>query len=106
MTGTHEVHAQELDALLLLGLRKHVFPGAVCAVGKLVDPALAQRQGPATGVEPRVTPNVRYFGAAGRLAPGEAAVNATTPYDLASLTKPFVAVAALRLAQRGEIDLQ
>lgn len=119
MTGTHEVHAQELDALLLLGLRKHVFPGAVCAVGKLldspparptsrVDRSLAGPTAPADGrpLWGTRTPSMRYFGEAGRLAPGEAEVHAATSYDLASLTKPFVATAALRLAQRGVIDLQ
>ena len=119
MTGTHEVHAQELDALLLLGLRKHVFPGAVCAVGRLIDglpgsprarfadprsgPALSDSSDASRGT---TIPCARFFGKAGRLAPGEAAVTGSTPYDLASLTKPFVATAALRLAQRGSIDLQ
>ncbi|MDB4991714.1 MAG: Beta-lactamase class [Myxococcaceae bacterium] len=94
MTSTPEVHAHELDALLLLGLRKHVFPGAVCAVGRLGS----SRAG--------ATSSVRFTGRAGRLAPNEAQVQLDTPYDLASLTKPLVAVAALRLAQRGALDLQ
>lgn len=46
----------------------------------------------------------RVEACAGVLEPGGAAVELDTPYDLASLTKPVVAIAALRLAQRGLID--
>jgi CubicO group peptidase (beta-lactamase class C family) len=103
MTSTREVPAHELDALLLLGLRKHVFPGAVCAVGRLVDAPAPDRADPlARSV---VSAAERRCGKAGKLAPGEAAVTLSTPYDLASLTKPFVSLAALRLVQRGGLDL-
>jgi CubicO group peptidase (beta-lactamase class C family) len=43
--------------------------------------------------------------AEGLLAAGEARVEADTVYDLASLTKPVVASLALRLSQRGVVDL-
>lgn len=43
--------------------------------------------------------------ASGRLEPGGAPVERHTPYDLASVTKPFVAMAALRLVARGVLDL-
>jgi CubicO group peptidase (beta-lactamase class C family) len=43
--------------------------------------------------------------AAGRLRAGEAEVKPATPYDLASLTKPIVAIAALRLVMSGRLSL-
>ncbi len=43
--------------------------------------------------------------AAGRLRTGEPEVKASTPYDLASLTKPVVATAALRLCAAGKLSL-
>ncbi|MDB4972652.1 MAG: Beta-lactamase class [Myxococcaceae bacterium] len=108
MKSTHEVHAQELDALLLLGLRKQVFPGAVCAVGRLVSapggPPAENQHGTVLHA-PESFLSARFTGRAGRLAPHEAEVALGTPYDLASLTKPLVAIAALRLAQRGLLDL-
>src|SRR4029453_17776005 len=42
---------------------------------------------------------------AGRLMRGLATPSATTLYDLASLTKLFVATAALRLYSQGRVDL-
>lgn len=49
----------------------------------------------------------RLVGAAGHLFPSQEAGPASveTVYDLASVTKPFVAVAAARLARRGELSL-
>ncbi len=49
----------------------------------------------------------RQAGAAGRLFPSEAAPAASveTIFDLASVTKPFVAATAARLARRGELSL-
>lgn len=70
-----------------------MFPGAVAAIGKL-----GGRRAIDSGGERTVW--------AGRLAPKEQEVALETPYDLASLTKPFVAVTALRLAQQRVIDLQ
>ena len=43
--------------------------------------------------------------ASGRLRAGESEVRTTTPYDLASLTKPVVAVSALRLVAAGKLQL-
>jgi serine-type D-Ala-D-Ala carboxypeptidase len=43
--------------------------------------------------------------AAGRLRTGEAEVRTSTPYDLASLTKPVVAMSALRLCAAGKLSL-
>lgn len=43
--------------------------------------------------------------AAGRLRAEEAAVKPSTPYDLASLTKPVMATAALRLVASGRLSL-
>jgi CubicO group peptidase (beta-lactamase class C family) len=84
-----DVSARELEALLILGQRDRAFPGAVAAVGRLSSRGHA-----------KVTAR------AGLLAPGEARVELATPYDLASLTKPVVALTALRLSQRGVLDLQ
>ena len=78
----------ELEALLADGVREGVFPGAVCVVGKLG----------AHG-------STALFAVAGKRTPDAEPVTRTTPYDLASLTKPFVATLALRLAQQGQLDL-
>ncbi|HEX7476255.1 MAG TPA: serine hydrolase domain-containing protein [Polyangiales bacterium] len=43
--------------------------------------------------------------AAGKLRMGETEVRPSTPYDLASLTKPIVATAALRLVAAGKLSL-
>jgi CubicO group peptidase (beta-lactamase class C family) len=94
MVGVHGVTARELEALLILALRERVFPGAVCAVGRLADEVSVQ-QG-----------SLRVLARGGVLAPGEPAVELDTPYDLASLTKSFVAIAALRLVQKGIVDVQ
>ncbi|MCC7539660.1 MAG: beta-lactamase family protein [Deltaproteobacteria bacterium] len=69
------------------GVRRGVFPGAVAAVGRPRGRAreLALAWAGATGDGRRVGPR--------------------TVYDLASLTKPFVAMAALRLAERGVLSL-
>ncbi len=91
MASSTDVQAQrapELDGLLAEGVRDGVFPGAVAAVGRLAERG-----------------SVRVLARAGRLAPGELEVALATPYDLASLTKPFVAVSALRLAQKRQVDL-
>jgi len=75
---------QELDA----GCAAGVFPGASACI--------ARWQGGAWS----------YIGAAaGTLAEGSAPVALDTVYDLASLTKPWVAMAALRLHQAGVFEL-
>src|SRR5215510_2920731 len=43
--------------------------------------------------------------AAGRLRAGESEVKVGTPYDLASLTKPVVAMTAMRLVAAGKLAL-
>ena len=78
----------ELEALLAEGVQQGVFPGAVCVVGRL------GAQGSAALVA-----------WAGKRTPEGAPVSRATAYDLASLTKPVVATLALRLAQRGHVDL-
>jgi serine-type D-Ala-D-Ala carboxypeptidase len=89
MAKVEDVSTRELEALLILGLRERVFPGAVVAVGRLTSRGHA-----------------RVMACGGVLAAGEAKVELATPYDLASLTKPVVALTALRLSQRGVLDLQ
>lgn len=88
MTGPNERSLPALEALLAEGVRDGVFPGAVAVIGALT----------AHG-------SVGIAACAGVRAPGEPAVTRTTPYDLASLTKPVVAALALRLSQQGAIDL-
>ncbi len=89
MGNLEDTSVRELEALLILGLREGVFPGAVVAAARLT----------ARG-------HARVQACGGVLAPGEAKVELATPYDLASLTKPVVAVTALRMHQRGALDLQ
>lgn len=88
MTGQGEAAKQALGEVLREGIHGGVFPGAVAAVGQL-------NAGQASAV----------FAAEGLLAPGEGRVELDTFYDLASLTKPVVAATALRLCQRGVVDL-
>lgn len=79
---------EALSELLLSGVQGGAFPGAVTSL------AFRGKTGP-----------VRVQACAGRLEPHGAKAVLDTPYDLASLTKPFVAVTALRLVQRGQLDL-
>ncbi len=78
----------ELELLLHEGVHEGVFPGAVLALG--------YREG--SSVQ-------RLSACAGLLEPDGAFAELDTVYDLASLTKPFVAMSALRLAQARKIDL-
>jgi CubicO group peptidase (beta-lactamase class C family) len=80
--------ASALEALLAEGAAIGVFPGAAGGVSA---------RGP-SGEE-------RALFCAGVLEPGGAPVALDTVYDLASLTKPVVATTALRLVQRGVLDL-
>ena len=91
MSGTADMTSPALEQLLARAVQEGVFPGAVAAFGTLG--------------EGRSAPTRERYACAGSLAPGEAAVTLSAVYDLASLTKPFVAAAALRLAQRGALDL-
>jgi len=79
---------EALSELLQSGVHGNAFPGAVAMI------SFRGRLGP-----------VRLAACAGRLEPSGPKVVLDTPYDLASLTKPFVAVTALRLLQRGLLDL-
>jgi CubicO group peptidase (beta-lactamase class C family) len=79
----------ELELLLHEGVHEGAFPGAVAAIG--------WREGSVVQ---------RLAACAGSLAPDGAFAELDTVYDLASLTKPFVAVTALRLSQAGIVDLQ
>ena len=78
----------EAKRLLEAGVAGQVFPGGTACIcfreGDVVEHVTA---------------------AAGRLAPNGPKVEESTPYDLASLTKPFVATAALRLEAEGRLDL-
>ena len=88
MSARHGEIASTVCGLLEEGVRQGVFPGAVAAIGRLAEPR-----------------PVCVLARAGVLAPGEREVVLDTPYDLASLTKPFVALTALRLAQQRQLDL-
>lgn len=79
----------ELELLLHEGVHEKVFPGAALAIG--------YREGSTIQ---------RFSACAGLVEPEGAFAEVDTFYDLASLTKPFLAVSALRLAQAGKLDLQ
>jgi CubicO group peptidase (beta-lactamase class C family) len=74
--------------LLEAGVAGQVFPGGATAV--------AWRDGEG---------DVLLNAFAGKLSAGGPAVERGTPYDLASVTKPFTAVTALRLAVEGTLAL-
>ena len=78
----------EATRLLQAGVSGQVFPGgSVC---------VSYREGDET---------VEVEAVGGRLAADLPPVDPNTPYDLASLTKPFVATTALRLVERGTLQL-
>lgn len=80
---------REAQRLLEAGVAGQVFPGATACIGW-------RESGEA----------VYCVARGGRLSyTAPTAVRDDTPYDLASLTKPFVAMAALRLVTRGVIEL-
>ena len=78
----------EATRLLAAGVSGGVFPGGVACVSWRDADGLAF---------------IEAF--AGRVEPNGAPVVANTPYDLASVTKPFVAMTALRLVQSGKLAL-
>ena len=77
-----------LAALLHEGVEGGVFPGAVAGVS--VRGAVGEE---------------RALVHVGKLEPDGAETALTTPYDLASLTKPVVAMTALRLVMRGALAM-
>jgi CubicO group peptidase (beta-lactamase class C family) len=79
---------REAKRLMEAGVSGQTFPGGVACI--------SWRRGEEVGYADV---------AAGRLRASEAAVQVGTPYDLASLTKPIVAMAALRLVARGVLSL-
>jgi serine-type D-Ala-D-Ala carboxypeptidase len=79
----------EATRLLEAGVAGRVFPGAVACLG------WREASGAAVYVE----------ACAGKLTDNGAATVLRTPYDLASVTKPFVAMAALRLVSQGALRL-
>ncbi|MDD9945580.1 MAG: serine hydrolase [Myxococcales bacterium] len=79
---------REAKRLMDAGVAGQAFPGGVACVGWM------------EGDQPHYVEV-----AAGRLRADEAAVKPNTPYDLASLTKPVVATAALRLVAAGKLAL-
>ena len=83
-----ELFREEARRLLQAGVSGLVFPGGVACISYVRDGA-----------------PVFIEAAAGNLGPDLPRVEPTTPYDLASLTKPFVATAALRLASTGKLSL-
>jgi CubicO group peptidase (beta-lactamase class C family) len=78
----------EAQRLLAAGVAGQVFPGATAAV--------AWREAGEW---------VRADACAGKTGEGGGPVEFATPYDLASVTKPFVATAALRLVAAGKLSL-
>jgi CubicO group peptidase (beta-lactamase class C family) len=79
----------EASRLMDAGVAGQAFPGGVACV--------SWREG-----EELVYVDV----ASGRLRAGEPEVKAGTPYDLASITKPIVAMTALRLVAAGKLALE
>lgn len=95
-TRTDRVRA-EVERLVRAGVAGNVFPGASCALSWRTPPH-------------GKSPNVRGMlyaadAASGLREPGGKPVTVETVYDLASLTKPIVAMTALRLLSRGVISL-
>lgn len=78
----------EATRLLQAGVSGRVFPGAATCI--------AYRRG---------DEKVFVHAAAGNLGPELPAVESSSPYDLASLTKPFVAMTALRMVADGRLSL-
>ncbi len=79
----------EATRLLEAGVAGRVFPGAVACLGWRDSGGMP----------------VYVEACAGKLHDGGSAVELRTPYDLASVTKPFVAMTALRLVSSGALRL-
>lgn len=96
-TRTDRVRA-EVERLVRAGVAGNVFPGASCALSWRTPPH-------------RKSPDARGLiytveAASGVREPQGKPVSIETVYDLASLTKPVVAMTALRLVQRGVLSLE
>lgn len=87
-SGTRARVLREAKRLLEAGVAGHVFPGAAAC--------LAHRERGRW---------VYTSAAAGRLGAGLGRVAPDTPYDLASITKSFVATTALRMVEAGLLSL-
>jgi CubicO group peptidase (beta-lactamase class C family) len=80
--------AHQIDTIVTEAIGRRIFPGAVVLVAR--------------------GDKIRHFAAYGSTmynAPGSRPVVRDTIYDVASLTKVFTATAALRLVDRGQLDL-
>lgn len=82
----------EATRLLAAGVAGRVFPGGTACIGYREAAKDATR-------------DVYVEAAAGRLMDGGPNVEVGTPYDLASITKPFIGMLALRLVVEGKITL-
>ncbi len=89
----------QLKSLLEAGVRDGVFPGAVGCVAQANETQTSE----AGWAFAEAGAGVTVLESLGSSAPEP--VQPTTIYDLASLTKPLVATAALRLAAREDLDL-
>lgn len=88
MSESFSIARARLEQSLREAVAQGVAPGAVAACARFVDGSWQS-----------------MHACAGALEPGGAAVAVDTPYDLASVTKPFVAMTALRLSTQGQLDL-
>ncbi|MCG8557451.1 MAG: beta-lactamase family protein [Proteobacteria bacterium] len=89
MSKRSERVGSEVARLMEAGVSGQVFPGGVACISwreEVGGPAYADV-------------------AAGRLQQGDRPVQVSTTYDLASVTKPFVAVSALRMVAQGRLSL-
>jgi serine-type D-Ala-D-Ala carboxypeptidase len=79
---------QEIDAIVTNAIERRIFPGAVVLVAR-----------------GNIICHYAAYGSTMYDAPGSRAVDRTTIYDIASLTKMFTATAALRLIELGALGL-
>lgn len=96
ITRTDRIRA-EVERLVHAGVTGNVFPGATCAVSWRVPP---YRRAP-----DRIAMPSFVEAASGLREPAGKPTTPDTLFDLASLTKPIIAVAALRLVARGALSL-
>ena len=89
-TSRSERLAAESERLIAAGVAGNVFPGAVAAI------SFREPNGKLECV----------LACGGVVMPGGKAVEPETPFDLASLTKPVFAAAALRIIARGTVQFE